>query len=129
MVNALRHTPRGGRIQVTLGPLADREGYLCVRIRDSGPGIERARQERIFEKFNAYYDLRVARTGSIGMGLAIAREIVQSHGGRIWLNSEPKKGAEFGFEIPMKRESSGLAFDLGKLAITKGETHGTRARS
>jgi signal transduction histidine kinase len=73
-----------------------------VLVRDTGPGIERKRLDRIFDKFNPFYDLRIARSGSVGAGLAIAREIVTAHGGRIWATSEPGQGAEFCFTLPTR---------------------------
>ena len=83
-------------------------------MRDSGVGIDKRRLERIFDKYNPQYDLRVARSGSVGMGLAIAREIVLVHGGRIWAESEVGKGSRFSFEIP---------------ALEMGEQHGAHSRS
>lgn len=100
IINALRHTPRGGRVEVRLEVIED-QAQVCVI--DSGPGIERSRQMKIFDKFNPYYDLRVARSGTVGAGLAIAREIVTAHGGRIWVESEPGNGARFCFTLPLSR--------------------------
>jgi signal transduction histidine kinase len=108
MTNALRHTPRGGRVDVKLEAF---EEWAEVRVRDTGAGIDRHRQERIFDKFNPYYDLRIARSGSVGAGLAIAREIVTAHGGRIWVVSEPGHGAEFCFTLPTKRTSTAQYVD------------------
>ncbi|MBC7693197.1 MAG: hypothetical protein H7222_15640 [Methylotenera sp.] len=99
LTNALRHTPRGGRVEVVL---ETKDDNLEITIRDNGPGIEKNRQDRIFDKFNPFYDLRIARSGSVGMGMAIAREIIVAHGGRIWVTSEPGFGAEFCFVLPLK---------------------------
>jgi len=121
LINALRHTPRGGRIEVQL---ATSDEYVEVRVRDTGPGIDRHRQERIFDKFNSFYDLRVARTGSVGAGLAITREIVSAHGGRIWVLSEPGHGAEFCFTLPLKRPT----ISQQEARSTKGAINGTSAR-
>ena len=107
MTNALRHTPPHGKIEAELEVGPERVEF---RVRDTGPGIDRKRQSRIFDKFNPHYDLRVARTGSAGMGLAIAREIVVAHGGKIWVASEPGQGALFAFTLPLKRtEGQALA--------------------
>lgn len=135
MTNALRHAPRGGKVEITAECVLQ-EGaanFIQVRIRDNGPGIDRTRHDRIFDRFNPFYDLRVARTGSVGMGLAIAREIIVSHGGRIWITSEPGEGAEFCFTLPMEQEDrkKQAGKDLDEEVesnVTKGEESGAIAR-
>ncbi len=97
MTNALRHTPRGGEVLTTV-VYGDR--HTEVRVKDSGPGVELKRQLHLFEKYKPNYDLRVGRSGGAGAGLATARELVEAHGGRIWVRSEQGKGAEFCFSIP-----------------------------
>jgi signal transduction histidine kinase len=109
LTNALRHTPPNGKVQADIDGSDDQ---VQIRVRDSGPGIDRKRQGRIFDKFNPFYDLRVARSGGAGVGLAIAREIVVAHGGKIWVTSEPGQGAEFCFTVPFKR-ASGMSMDEG----------------
>jgi signal transduction histidine kinase/PAS domain-containing protein len=104
LTNALRHTPRGGAVEARL--IHSSDDWVEIRVKDSGPGIELKRQSKIFDKFSSFYDIRVARSGSTGAGLSIAREIVTAHGGRIWVSSEPGQGAEFGFTLPIKRKMS-----------------------
>ncbi len=111
LTNAIRHTPKGGHVRTEV---TKKEDVVEIRVRDSGPGIDRSRQESIFDKFNPFYDIRVARSGSVGMGLAIAREIIVAHGGRIWVISEPGQGAEFCFTLPLKRSET-LATQLSGL--------------
>ena len=107
LTNAMRHTPRGGKVVVFLDASND---WVEIRVKDTGPGIELQRQERIFEKFNPHYDLRVARSGAVGAGLAIAKEIVTAHGGEIWVASQPGSGAEFGFRLPMNPKEVRMGF-------------------
>lgn len=122
ITNAIRHTPRGGQVKVFSEV---QEGSLRVSVSDTGPGIEKARQARIFEKYNSFYDIRVARSGSAGAGLSIAREIIVAHGGRIWVTSDTGSGAEFCFTIPLKRSVPELMAPT--VMDSKGETHGATA--
>jgi NtrC-family two-component system sensor histidine kinase KinB len=94
--NALRYTPRGGRIEVRArvdGPA------LLFEVIDTGPGIPREAQARLFEKFSQRWT--DAGVGHAGLGLYIAREIVEAHGGTIGVDSEPGKGSRFFFRLPL----------------------------
>lgn len=102
LINALRHTPKGGVIVVKLEAKGD---WLEVGVKDSGSGIEQKRKNWIFEKFNRFYDIRDAQVKGIGVGLALAREMIMAHKGRIWVNSEPGKGCEFCFMLPCKQHA------------------------
>jgi PAS domain S-box-containing protein len=92
--NALRHTPRSGRVVARVR----REGRLArFEVQDSGPGIPPQYIERIFERF---FQVPGARGGGIGLGLYIAREIVEAHGGAIGVDTEPGRGSTFWFTLP-----------------------------
>ena len=94
--NALRYTPPGSPLTVR----AVAEGTeVIVSIEDCGPGIPRQEQRKVFDKFFRGKDQRERIPGT-GMGLTIAREIVRAHHGRIWVESEPGKGARFSFSVP-----------------------------
>jgi two-component system, OmpR family, sensor histidine kinase KdpD len=94
--NALKYSPPSSVIQIT----AESQGDAIVfGVSNAGSGIPKAEQDLIFEKFYRGRDVR-ARVAGTGMGLTIAREIVAAHGGRIWLKSEPGKGAQFSFTLP-----------------------------
>jgi two-component system sensor histidine kinase KdpD len=94
--NALRYTPPGSPL--TLRASAG-ETEVIVSVEDCGPGISEQEQRKVFEKFYRGKDQRERIPGT-GMGLTIAREIVRAHHGRIWVESEPGKGARFSFSLP-----------------------------
>lgn len=95
--NALRHTPHGGRI--TLGARRyDDEVELAVQ--DTGPGIAPEDLPRVFERFYRTDKSRGRETGGAGLGLAIARSIVELHGGQIWAESELGEGTTFLIRLP-----------------------------
>ena len=73
--------------------------FIVIRVSNAGPGIPAAEQDLIFEKFYRGRNVR-QRVAGTGMGLSIAREIIEAHGGRIWLKSEPEDGVQFSFTLP-----------------------------
>jgi two-component system, NtrC family, sensor histidine kinase KinB len=94
LANAIRHTPRGGTI--TLRAAAEGQA-VRFEVEDTGEGVPAEHQERIFEKF---YRVPGARAGGVGLGLYIAREIVQAHGGDMGVRSAPGRGSTFWFTLP-----------------------------
>lgn len=94
--NAVKFTPDGGRIEIGATP---REGEVEVWVRDTGPGIDPEFQKQVFEKYTQTRN-GARRYGGSGLGLALCRELVTLHGGRIWVESEPGKGATFRFTLP-----------------------------
>lgn len=97
--NAIRYTPRQGNILIHLSNTADHVQF-CVT--DDGPGISEADQDHIFEKFYVVGD-RQGSTG-LGLGLYIAREMIELHGGTVWVKSQLGKGSTFCFQVPRQRE-------------------------
>jgi len=94
VTNALRYTPRGGRVAVEA--TAD-DGKVRIVVSDSGPGIPPDQRERIFERF---VQGQTGPVGAAGLGLAIVRDIVQAHGGRVHLESEVGRGSRFTLDLP-----------------------------
>src|SRR5262245_35094220 len=99
--NAARLTPRGGRVTVTA---SRRERSVHVAVADTGPGISPEDLPRVFERFFRVDASRSRDDGGTGIGLAIARSVVEAHGGRIWAESEPGRGSTFTFELPVAQE-------------------------
>lgn len=105
--NALRHTPRGG--VVSLSAAADR-GSALLAVADTGEGLEPHELAHVFERF---YRTDVARSrdrGGSGIGLTIARALVEAHGGTLWAESEgPGTGCRFVFRLPAASARTGAA--------------------
>jgi two-component system phosphate regulon sensor histidine kinase PhoR len=96
--NALKFTPPGGLITI----YARRAGEKAeISVADTGCGVPVEDQPRIFERFYQSENALLVRHGGFGLGLTVARVIVEQHGGRIWLHSKPEPGATFSFTIPL----------------------------
>lgn len=96
--NAIKFTEKG-----YVKCKAQREGdEIVVSVEDTGIGIPESEKDRIFEKFKQIGDLIKGKPKGTGLGLAISKQIVEAHGGRIWVESEVGKGSTFYFTIPLK---------------------------
>ena len=98
VTNALKYTDPGG--SVTIRARED-GGGVRIEVQDTGHGIAREHLDRIFDKFVQVKRAADTTPGSVGLGLAIAKEIVEIYGGRIWAESEPGKGSTFSFILPV----------------------------
>ena len=96
--NAVKFSPNGGDIVVGVRETAD---GITVWVRDPGMGVPRADLTRIFERFYKVDRARFRGRGGTGLGLSISRHVVDSHGGRIWADSEEGHGSTFSFTIPL----------------------------
>jgi len=112
--NATQYTLPGGRITLS----ADvRDADVVFTVSDTGIGIPKADQSRIFERFYRVDAARSREAGGTGLGLAIAKHLVEVHGGRIWVESEIGQGSQFNFSVPV--------FDPERAAIRVSSGGGT----
>jgi signal transduction histidine kinase len=105
--NALAHTPQGGRVTISLraqqpASPADSPELVAVTVTDTGEGIPPEDLPHVFERFYRADRSRTRTTGGRGLGLAIVRRIIERHGGRVWVESQPGAGSTFGFALPRK---------------------------
>ena len=94
--NAIRYSGASGSVTITI---QEQDHQVSVGITDNGPGIKHEELVKIFDKFYRAHTAKAKARGS-GLGLTIARNIVEMHGGKIWAQSEPGKGSTFRFTLP-----------------------------
>ena len=104
--NAAKHTPETAHVTITAAAL-DGTGEARVAISDDGPGIARADLEHLGERFYRGSDAVTRRTRGTGLGLAVARELVELHGERLEIDSAPGRGSTFAFRLPLVGENHG----------------------
>jgi len=103
VTNAIKFSPAGADISVRLEVKPD---TVIVIVKDNGIGIPAEVKENIFDMFTRAKRAGTAGEQSYGLGLAISKQIVEAHGGRIWYESEQGKGTIFFVELPLNRKSS-----------------------
>ncbi|GCE25589.1 hypothetical protein KDA_10730 [Dictyobacter alpinus] len=95
--NALKYSPDNSTVEVKLQP---EPTHVLISVQDRGKGIAKDQQEHIFETFYRTPDAQSSTKRGLGLGLAITKDIVERHGGRIWCESEPDHGSTFLVELP-----------------------------
>jgi two-component system phosphate regulon sensor histidine kinase PhoR len=103
VMNALKFTPAPGAVVISA---AAEPSALGFAVRDSGPGVAPEDRVRIFERFYQSEGAAKGSAAGYGLGLAIAKLIVEQHGGRIWVESSPGAGATFAFTVPLVDEGA-----------------------
>lgn len=103
--NALKFTPSGGTVEVSVGPFEKDREFLLVQVRDTGCGISPELTANVFERlYQVNNPLQAARTG-LGLGLHIAKELVRRQGGEIWVESTQGVGSTFCFTVPVSPQA------------------------
>lgn len=104
VTNALKYTNAGGKVTVRV---REEDNSLRIDVEDTGQGISQENLGKIFDKFVQVKHSSDTTPGSVGLGLAIAKEIVELYGGRIWATSVPGKGSTFSFVLPVPQHQMG----------------------
>jgi two-component system sensor histidine kinase VicK len=99
LANAIKYTKPGGRVAIQI---TRRDGEAWWSIRDSGIGIPKEGQRRLFEKFHRAENALTMETEGTGLGLYMVRLIIEQCGGRIWCESEEGHGTTFVFTLPLR---------------------------
>lgn len=138
--NAIKFTPEAGEIEITSKVVNARElqydncfeedikklqgNYLQVCVEDHGIGIERKDLNHVFDKFAQIENSLSRKVGGSGLGLPIARQLMESHNGAIWCDSEINKGSKFYFVIPIANDKSNFTM-IRKQLVQKARSNGT----
>jgi signal transduction histidine kinase len=100
LANAVRHSPPKGEVAVVVEPDS---AHVVVAVEDSGDGLAAGASERMFDRFWRADESRTRSSGGAGLGLSIARGLVQAHGGTIWAENRKGGGARVAFTLPLVR--------------------------
>lgn len=106
--NAVKFTPEGGQVTMATSYYGSDRKFLQASVRDTGIGIDKKDFERLFKKFGQLDASMMRRVGGTGLGLAISQEIVELHGGRIWVESDRGKGSTFSFILPVESKEGAM---------------------
>ena len=100
LANAIKYSPDTKKVVVSM---KDTKKSIVLRIKDFGIGIHQKDQKKIFDRFYRAHDLQRARSDGLGLGLYISSQIVNHHGGKLWVKSKNGKGTTFYMELPVHR--------------------------
>ena len=95
--NAVKYSPSDTEIKISLRKDGD---YLLVGVKDQGKGLSTDEQAKLFQPFERLNQTSTTKPG-LGLGLLVCKRLVEAHGGKIWVESEPGKGSTFSFTLPL----------------------------
>ena len=107
--NAVKYSPEGGIIRVFAKMEEER---LVIGVSDQGIGISSHDQSKLFAPFSRLEDQRLTGVKGAGLGLLVCRRLVEAHGGRIWVESEPGRGSTFYFTLPLGNRAENVKFQI-----------------
>jgi len=99
--NALKFTQPEGAITVRTSVYGSDKNYVQISVKDTGIGIDKNDFDKLFQRFQQLDSVLTRKTTGTGLGLAISKQIIELHGGKIWVDSEPGKGSAFSFILPV----------------------------
>ncbi|MCP5022832.1 MAG: response regulator [bacterium] len=106
LCNAVKFTPAGGQITVTTKTHPEDPSMLAVSVTDTGCGIKPKHKDKVFERLYQARESDTTINGGLGLGLNLCKGLVESHGGTLWVESEPGNGSCFTFTIPLAVNST-----------------------
>lgn len=112
IANAVKYTPNKGQISITISSKGDQ---LISQITDTGYGIQKNEQSKVFKKFFRGTNIKKIDTDGNGLGMYLIKEIIETSGGKIWFESKENKGSTFWFSLPKK----GSISKKGKVALNR----------
>jgi len=96
VLNAIKYTPKGGHVEASA---VENSEHIIVSVKDDGIGIPEDEQAKVFDEFYRASNARAKERDGTGLGLSIARQIVERHGGQIWVASQLGEGTTIGFSL------------------------------
>ncbi len=109
--NANKYTPEGGVIQVEA---TQANSMIQIKVQDNGLGMTAEDQEKLFSKFFRSADEKIREAPGTGLGLSITKNLIELQGGKIWFESEFRKGTTFYFTLPIAQNTAPLSYPIGR---------------
>jgi len=125
--NALKFTSTGGKVTVITEMYQKEAGFVMVKVKDNGVGIDTDDMSKLFQRFRQVDSSMTRKVGGTGLGLAICKDLISLHGGAIWGESKKSKGSTFTFVLPIKQKR-GLSKAKKILIIDDSQDYRTKVK-